>query len=73
MAQIAASIRRFGFTNPVLVDDANSIIAGHGRAAAARRLSLGEVPTLRSAGSQFPAGGTGKIRSETECPIAREI
>ncbi|HEV7265501.1 MAG TPA: ParB/Srx family N-terminal domain-containing protein [Falsiroseomonas sp.] len=49
IAQIAASIRRFGFTNPVLVDDANGIIAGHGRVAAARDLGMAEVPTLRLA------------------------
>jgi hypothetical protein len=35
IAQIANAIRRFGFTNPVLVDDANGIIAGHGRVEAA--------------------------------------
>ena len=35
--QIAASINRFGFANPVLVDEANQIITGHGRVAAARR------------------------------------
>ena len=47
IAQIAASIERFGFTNPVLVDDAGGIIAGHGRVAAAKSLGLAEVPTLR--------------------------
>ena len=36
--QIADSIRRFGFTNPVLVDDDNQIVAGHGRVAAANTL-----------------------------------
>ena len=45
--QIAAAIRRFGFTNPVLVDDNNGIIAGHGRLEAARILGLNEVPTVR--------------------------
>jgi DNA modification methylase len=45
--QIARSIERFGFTNPVLVDERNQIIAGHGRVAAARELGLPEVPTLR--------------------------
>lgn len=38
VAQVAASIREFGFTNPILVDERNSIIAGHGRLAAARKL-----------------------------------
>lgn len=44
--QIAASIERFGFTNPVLTDDAGGIIAGHGRVAAAKLLGLAEVPTI---------------------------
>jgi len=45
--QIASSIRRFGFTNPVLIDDDLSIIAGHGRVAAAKLLEMTEVPCLR--------------------------
>lgn len=45
--QIAASIREFGFTNPVLVDQKNTIIAGHGRVEAAKELGLGAVPTIR--------------------------
>lgn len=44
--QIADSISRFGFTNPVLVSDEGEIIAGHGRAMAAKLLGLTEVPTL---------------------------
>ena len=47
--QIAESITRFGFCNPVLIDDANQIIAGHGRVEAAKLLGLKEVPTLRLA------------------------
>ena len=50
VAQIAASIREFGFTNPILVDEVNSIIAGHGRLAAAMRLGLEQVPTITLAG-----------------------
>ncbi len=46
VAQIAASIREFGFTNPVLVDDEGGIIAGHGRVMAARKLGLSEVPCI---------------------------
>jgi hypothetical protein len=46
--QIAASIRKFGFNNPVLVADNGQIIAGHGRVEAAKLLGLGAVPTLRS-------------------------
>ena len=45
--QIARSIERFGFTNPVLISDDNEIIAGHGRVEAARLLGLASVPTLR--------------------------
>ena len=44
--QIAASIERFGFTNPVLVSDAGEIIAGHGRVDAAKLLGMTKVPTL---------------------------
>lgn len=47
VAQIAASIKEFGFTNPILIDDDNSIIAGHGRVMAARRLHLKDVPCIR--------------------------
>ena len=46
VAQIAASIREFGFNNPVLVDTAAGIIAGHGRLLAARKLALAEVPVI---------------------------
>ncbi len=46
MAQIAASIREFGFTNPVLVDAERGVIAGHGRLLAARKLGMAEVPTI---------------------------
>ncbi|MCV2874604.1 ParB/Srx family N-terminal domain-containing protein [Defluviimonas sp. WL0050] len=43
---IAGSIREYGFTNPVLVDGANGIIAGHGRVRAARQLGLSRVPVI---------------------------
>jgi len=46
VAQIAASIREFGFTNPILVNGENTIIAGHGRLMAARKLGLEEVPVI---------------------------
>ena len=45
--QIADSIRRFGFTNPVLISDDDEIIAGHGRVEAAKLLGMPSVPTLR--------------------------
>jgi DNA modification methylase len=47
VAQIAASIREFGFTNPVLIDADSGIIAGHGRVMAARKLGMDAVPCLR--------------------------
>ena len=46
VAQIAASIREFGWTNPVLLDGENGIIAGHGRVLAARKLGIEEVPCI---------------------------
>lgn len=46
VAQIAASIREFGWTNPVLVDGEGGIVAGHGRVLAARKLKMAEVPTI---------------------------
>ena len=45
--QIADSIKKFGFTNPVLIDDALTILAGHGRVEAAKLLGMAEVPCLR--------------------------
>jgi len=47
VAQIVASIREFGWTNPVLIDAAGTIIAGHGRVLAARLLGLDAVPCVR--------------------------
>jgi DNA modification methylase len=49
VAQIAASIKEFGWTNPILVDGSNGIIAGHGRLMAARKLGFKEVPTIELA------------------------
>jgi DNA modification methylase len=49
VAQIAVSIREFGWTNPVLVDGASGIIAGHGRVLAARKLGLERVPVIELA------------------------
>lgn len=46
VAQIAASIKEFGWRNPVLVDGENGIIAGHGRVLAARKLGIKDIPTL---------------------------
>ena len=46
IAQLAGSIREFGFNVPVLIDEEGNIIAGHGRVLAARKLGMGEVPTV---------------------------
>ncbi len=45
--QLSSAARCFGFTNPVLVDDKNQIVAGHGRVAAAQSLGIPEIPCLR--------------------------
>jgi DNA modification methylase len=47
VAQIASSIKEFGFTNPVLIDGVGGIIAGHGRVLAARKLGMSKVPCIR--------------------------
>jgi ParB-like chromosome segregation protein Spo0J len=50
VAQIAASVREFGWTNPILIDGENGIIAGHGRVLAARKLGMDDVPCIELAG-----------------------
>jgi DNA modification methylase len=50
VAQIAGSIREFGFTNPILVDGRNGVIAGHGRLLAARKLQMKDVPVIELGG-----------------------
>ena len=50
VAQIAASIKEFGWTNPILTDGDNGLIAGHGRLLAARKLGQKEVPTIELTG-----------------------
>ena len=50
IAQLAAAIERFGFTNPVLIDEIGGIIAGHGRVMAAQKLGLVDVPVIRVEG-----------------------
>ena len=47
--KIAASIREFGFLNPVITDGENGIVAGHGRIMAAKKLGMEEVPTVEAA------------------------
>ncbi len=50
VAQIAASIKEWGWTTPVLVDEDGEIIAGHGRVLAARKLGIEEIPTMTATG-----------------------
>ena len=52
--QIAASIRAFGFTNPILADPQGNLIAGHGRLRAAKEMGLGEVPVIELCGLTEP-------------------
>ena len=49
VAQIAASIKEFGWTNPILVDGNNGLIAGHGRLLAARKLNINKIPVIELA------------------------
>lgn len=44
--QVASSIKEFGFTNPILIDEDNGVIAGHGRLLASKKLNLDEVPCI---------------------------
>ena len=48
--QIISSIKEFGFCNPILIDEDNGIIAGHGRLLASNKMGLKEVPTIRLVG-----------------------
>ncbi len=50
VGQIAASIKEWGFTNPILVDETGTIIAGHGRVLAAQKLGLDELPVMTATG-----------------------
>lgn len=50
VTQIASSIKEFGFTNPILIDEQGGVIAGHGRIMAGKKLGLEQVPTITLAG-----------------------
>ena len=54
VAQIAASMKEWGWTNPVLVDESNRIIAGHGRVLAARQLGIDKIPCVIAKGWSEP-------------------
>lgn len=45
--QLVASIKEFGFTNPILIDDQMTVLAGHGRLLAAKKIGLVQVPCVR--------------------------
>ena len=66
--QIAASIREFGFTNPILIDPEGSIIAGHGRLLAAKAMGLREVPTIELAGLSESAEARAADRRQQDRP-----
>jgi hypothetical protein len=61
--QIANSIKRFGFVNPVLVDDAGQIIAGHGRVEAAKLIGLATVPVRGLQGGLWPSSGPWPVQA----------
>ena len=46
ITQVASSIKEFGFTNPILIDEDNGVIAGHGRLLASKKLNIDEVPCI---------------------------
>ena len=50
VAQIAGSIKEFGFRDPILVDESNMILCGHGRVMAARKLGMTTVPAISTTG-----------------------
>ena len=50
VAQICSSIKEFGFTNPIIIDEDNGIIAGHGRVLAANKLKMKELPCVQVSG-----------------------
>jgi hypothetical protein len=66
--QIAASMRAFGFTNPILADPQGNLIAGHGRLRAAKEMGLAEVPVIELSGwpttrSRLMPGGMSRSSS----------
>lgn len=46
VTQVASSIKEFGFTNPILIDEDNGVVAGHGRLLASKKLGIDEVPCI---------------------------
>ena len=72
--QIADSIKAFGFTNQVLIDDAGTVLAGHGRVAAAKLLGMKQVPLRAAFGNdQQPEAGLRACRQQIgpQCRLGR--
>jgi predicted alpha/beta hydrolase len=69
IAQIAASIREWGWTMPVLVDEEGGIIAGHGRVLAARKLGLADVPVMVARG--WTRAQKHNRQADLECRVGR--
>ena len=68
--QIANSIKKFGFCNPVLIDDAKQIIVGHGRVEAAKVLGIDAVPTCRLSHLSAAEAMSASLRKRPKCCIA---
>jgi hypothetical protein len=77
VAQIAASIREWGWTIPVLVDEKGTIIAGHGRVLAARQLGLHEAPVMVARGWSEAqckeASWSSRASPDSTCPAPRYL
>ena len=69
--QIANSIEKFGFCNPVLVDDTKQIIAGHGRVEAAKLLGIDAIPTCRLSQEASKSGRLVRTICRRERPAER--
>ena len=76
IGQIVESIREFGFTNPVLIDSKNGVIAGHARLEAAKRLDMKEIPCIVLAGlteAQKRAYVIALCGAQHKSPITRSL
>lgn len=73
ITHIAASIRKFGLNNPVLVDADNSIIAGHGRVEAAQRNRPSPSPTTKTTSGYPPSLSCPAAAREKRCPSSMTL
>ena len=71
IAKIAKSIESFGWTNPILVDGENGILAGHARLQAAQQLGLAQVPTIELAypGRSLRCEGLAELRASMKSDV----